>query len=120
MQKIFSFVVPSGRIFYIKTCRVIIETLDNQFPAVLPSGYFPVTISVDGNSNVFSQNVLVDTLSGEIQTHIIAGQGQTVSVSADFEGIVIGGTTVYGITQLVGDMLLPNDQAVPFTATAPR
>jgi len=118
--QIFSYLVPAGRVLYITSYEFYITgavpEVNPGSTDIIPIGTVGISIAVDGSSDPWNQNIACPTLGGENPTHIIAGFGQRVTVYGDFSDIPGAYDNFYGVMLIRGDMLISNDNAVPYTA----
>lgn len=118
--KIFTYRVPAGRVLYITSYEFYltgaVPTANPGNTDIVPLGNVGITIAVDGSSDPWNQRIACPTLGGESPTHIIAGFGQVVNVFADLSAIPGAFDSFTGKMLIRGDMLISNDNAVPYTA----
>lgn len=121
--------VPSGRVLYVTGIDLDGVGYTDNGALILPTVSSPdlitLSVDVDGNTMPWTQNLVVSQDRPSLETHIIAGAGQTVTVRA--VGITVLSTGIPANAdgymfncRMRGDVLLSNNQPVPYTATQPR
>lgn len=121
--------VPSGRVLYVTGIDLDSVGYTDGGSLILPAVTSPdlitLSVDVDGNTMPWTQNLVVSQDRQSLDTHIIAGAGQTVTVRA--VGITVLSTGIPANAdgymfncRMRGDVLLSNNQPVPYTATQPR
>ena len=121
---VFSQVVPRGRILYLRDVRVNVlgsfyENEDLELIAEgIPPGTFEYTVFSDSGAEVYNQNIRVEPLDNYNPVSLIAAPGTTVTirVSFDYSSLPFPPTQVDFIVHVRGDLLVPNDMPVPYTA----
>lgn len=116
---IFTQQVPQGRVLIAREFRVNIEgSLDNDdVENGIPPYPFEVSLYVNGNAEVFTQQIQVQALDDYYPTSLIAGPGDviTIGIYAEFGGVSGDLTILNTIANLRGDMLIINEMSTPYT-----
>lgn len=113
---VFTQQVPAGRVVIARKFRVNIEGFNGGFS--IPPLPFTVTLYVNGQADIYNQVIFVQPLDDWYDCQLIAGPFDIITMTLD---VVYGdflpvGATVQAIAHLSGDMLLPNELPVQYTA----
>lgn len=124
---VFTQQVPAGRVLFARNFRVNIEDTfsapgPGSFPPPtfslgIPTIPYSVTLYVNGNAEVFNQQIFVQAMDDYYPCSLYAGPLDivTIAVSFDFTALPSPPGVVEFITHLNGDMLLPNELSTPYT-----
>lgn len=112
---VFTAVVPAGRVVLARKFRVNMDKTDtNSFS--IPPDPFQITLFVNGNAEIYNQQIFAQPFDDWYACQLIAGPLDiiTISVKGEFGPSAIG--TITFISHVSGDMLLPNELPIPYTA----
>jgi len=122
---VFQTQVPAGRVLIARQFRVNIEDTFSIGSSVtdslgIPTVPFTVSLFLNGNAEIFNQNIFVQAFDDYYPCALIAGPMDivTITVNYDFSGLPTPPGNVIFITHLNGDILLPNELPVQYTALA--
>jgi hypothetical protein len=125
--QIFTTTIQQGRIFYLRDMRVNVTDTRYDFEGTeIDNGIPPQTITLtvfrNTGAEVFNQNIIVEPLDNYNPVFLIAGPGDSVSVAVSFDYSSLPNipNEVDLITHLRGELLVPNDMPVPYTALKTR
>lgn len=113
---VFTQQVPAGRVVIARKFRVNIEGFDGS--SSIPPFPFTVTLYVNGQADIYNQAIFIQPLDDWYDCQLIAGPFDiiTMALDVDYGAFVPSSATVQAIAHLAGDMLLPNELPVQYTA----
>lgn len=120
---VFSYRVPAGKVLYARQMQVNVDRmLSGGSELGIPSLPFTVSLYINGQCEVFNQNILIQALDGYYPCSLIGGYNDVVTIVATINTAQYAAGSVDQIdfvSHLTGDMLIVNDMQTQYTALKP-
>ena len=113
-------VIPAGKIAFALDFKCNIFDVEQVGSSIgVPDTTYQVSIAVDNAALANNQNISVRPFDDFNPIFVIADESTTLTVRVTFDFSFLPAaavTDIFFLTHLRGDMLLPNDMPVPYTA----